>query len=469
MLVGHNGAGKSTLIRILCGADTDFDGEIWCDERRLRLGSPRDGHRAGIHVIHQELSLVESLSATDNWLLAEDQSWFSWVARGDARNKAQKACDRLGLTVDLEVPVGELALSERQLLEIARATADRSSVLVLDEPTSALSEAEAKRLLVQLRGLRETGTAILYVSHRMEEIYEIADRVSVLRDGVLVVTRPASELPRTELVRAMLGQEAQSVPVRSDIDSDPKELDHQGLLTVRSLQAEGRPPLRGLSFQVKSGEILGVCGLCGSGASELLQVMGGAREMATGSLDWDGTGMSVQTPARAIRSGIVYLPADRKRSVLPALSLLDNGTLSALGDYCRWGFLRDGERRSDVARLAAVMGLSAPSLDAPASSLSGGNQQRLALLRCLLAKPKVLLLDEPTRGVDVAAKQAVHGWIRRVTSQGMAVVIQSPELDELMELCEQVLVMSRGRIVAELRRSDFGRERLLHLMMGNVA
>jgi ribose transport system ATP-binding protein len=469
VLVGANGAGKSTLIRILSGADGEFEGEILRDGQRLTLRGPRAGRRAGIHVIYQELSLVNCLSAVDNWVLAEERGAFSWLSRDQARNRVREHCQRFGLKLDLEIPVERLTLSERQLLEIARALSEQAQVLVLDEPTSALSETEATRLLTQLERLRQTGAAILYVSHRMEEIYQIADRITVLRDGVRVVTSQARELPRTELVAAMVGETAahpDGATHREDAPSTPTRAAH---LRVQGLCAPGRPALRGIDFEAHPGEIFGVCGLRGSGAGELLEVLGGARRRSSGTVEYDNMKLAFETSRAAFSSGVALLPPDRKQSVFPALNLLWNASLSALERYSVLGVLARRRCRQDVSRLAETMALGQYSLDAEAGSLSGGNQQKLALLRCLLVKPKVLLLSEPTRGVDIAAKEMLHEWMKKIAGQGLTVIVQSSELDELVALCEQVLVLGQGRRVATLRRAELSRQSLLAAMMGSAA
>ena len=466
VLVGANGAGKSTLIRILSGADTDFRGTVWFNGQKLHLRNPREGRRAGIHVIYQELSLVGSLSATDNWLLSESRGGLSWLSRTRTRARVLEQCQRFELALDVDCPVERLTLGERQLLEIARATSEPSQVLVLDEPTSALSETEATRLLGHLDRLRQQGTAILYVSHRMEEIYEIADRISVLRDGVLVLTRLARDLPREELIAAMVGHAAPSEPQLPVAATESSASPATSRLSVRSLSTSDRPRLHEISFEVPPREIFGVCGLEGSGASELLQVIGGARRRAAGTIEWHGAEVSFATPRQAFLSRFAYLPRDRGESVLPAMTLLDNGSLSALDRLSTRGVVRRKRCRDAVAGLARAMALDAYSLDSQAGHLSGGNQQKLALLRCLLSEPQVLLLDEPTRGVDVAAKEAIHLWIRRVAAEGLTVILHSSELDELLALCGRVLALHLGRAVALLPRADLDRTRLLSAMMG---
>lgn len=474
VLVGANGAGKSTLIRILSGADPEYQGEIWLRGARLTLTHPRAGQLAGIHVIYQELSLVGCLSAVDNWILAQPGAGFRPLDRACVRQHVLQQCELSGLRVDVDVPVERLPLAERQLLEIARALHGHAEILVFDEPTSALTETDATRLLERIAQLRAAGKVILYVSHRMEEIYRIADRISVLRDGNLVLTQPARAISRDELVQAMVGitesdrsaelaasQLAASQPVTTSNASAPQ-------LQVEHLSLHGRPAIRDVSFEAFPHEIVGVCGLGGSGASELLEVLAAARSASSVDLRLAGVPVSLRDPKQALAAGIAYLPADRKLSVFSAMSLLDNGTLSTLGRYTRFGFVRNATRRREFERLASGLSLNRYSPEVAAGTLSGGNQQKLALLRCMATQPKLLLLAEPTRGVDVSATRAIHDTIRILAQAGPTIIVQSSELDELVALCDRVLVLYQGELFAMVERHELERQRLLSLMMGHT-
>ncbi|HEY5958213.1 MAG TPA: sugar ABC transporter ATP-binding protein [Polyangiaceae bacterium] len=470
VLVGANGAGKSTLIRILTGADVEFEGELFRDGRALTLRNPQEARRAGIHVIHQELSLVNCLSAVDNWVLFEERPALSWLSRGRARMNVQKQCERLGLRIDVTLPVERLSLSERQLLEIARALSGLACVLVLDEPTSALSEREAERLLEQLQRLRESGASILYVSHRLEEIYKIADRISVLRDGQLVATRLAKEFPRHDLMEVMTGssfvQQSAAEQGPNSVDPQPAIVPTASRLCVRNLYLDSNPALRDISFDARRGEVLGVCGLRGSGDSELLEVLGGAIAFSRGSVALNGAQVKLSNPQQAFAAGVAYLAADRNSSVFSGMSIVWNGCMSTLGRYSRLGILNGKRCRRDVSKLANSLALGQYSLETEVGCLSGGNQQKVALLRCMLAMPQVLLLSEPTRGVDIAAKSMLHDWIRVAAQAGLTILLQSSELDELMVLCERVLVLRHGRVAAQMERATLSRSSLLSAMMG---
>jgi ribose transport system ATP-binding protein len=421
VLAGENGAGKTTLIRILSGAITDHTGSVRLDGRPLRLQSPSDALRAGIATIHQELSLVGSLAVADNLALAGAGSW-----RG-RRAAAQRALALLDLDLDPDLPVEVLPLAQQQLCEIARALSQKARMLVLDEPTSALGGAEAARLFERLDGLRAQGVGMVYISHRLEEIYRVADRITVLRDGQVVTTRAASDLGPDALVSAMVGRELATVRAGEGCVEEETAFSLDGVHAVRR------------------GEIVGLFGLQGSGTSDLLR----------GRFD----------PRRSIAQGVVLLPGDRHASVFFDLSVLQNATLSSLARYCRGGWVIGAAERRAVEAQVARLRLATPSLDAPASQLSGGNQQKVALARCLLCEPRVLLLDEPTRGIDVGAKADVHALLRDLARRGVAIVLSSTELEELAELCDRVLVLAQGRVVADVSRADFSRERILALAM----
>lgn len=465
VLAGENGAGKSTLIRILSGVHTDFSGELLLNGRPVRFSNPAEAALAGIATIHQELSLLPNLSIADNVLLAMPGRAAARVRAHEAFAKAKELLEVVGLALSPHTLVETLPLGDRQLIEIARALGRKARVLVMDEPTSALSEPEALRLFERIDRLREGGTAILYISHRMEEIYRLADRITVLRDGKRLFSRAASELPPESLVLAMAGKELASER------RDPKQ--HAlgaPVLSVRALAAHGNPPLQSLAFDVQRGEIVGLCGLRGSGASRTLYTVFGASKAKEADIRVGGAPYVPRSPRHAIRSGLMLLPSDRAASIFPELSVQLNATLSSLRRVSSALSVLDiGKEHASVAARIPELSLKAPSMDAPAWQLSGGNQQKLALLRCLLVEPRVLLLDDPTRGVDVGAKADIHRLLAARASQGMAILIHSTDLEELCHTCDRVLVFFQGRLVREVRRAELSRERLLRPVMGGAA
>jgi ribose transport system ATP-binding protein len=468
VLAGENGAGKSTLIRVLAGAIGDFQGRLLIRGVEHRFRSPADAARAGIASIHQELSLVGSMSVTDNLLLgARDGAlWLSPRAR---RRDAERLLAAFELDVDPDRRVESLPLSTRQLLEIARALRDDASVLVMDEPTSALSEAETERLFALLDELLRRGKGVVYISHRLEEIYRIAQRISVLRDGARVLTRRADELPRSELVAAMIGRELAQIPERKPRATDAVALS----VTKLSARERERPERRifeDVTFDLRRGEVLGLAGLQGAGSSECLHALFGSEPMHVGgSVRLDAAELVLGDPRAAIRRGLVLLGSDRATSLVSTLSVVQNATLSSLERYSRFGWLSARRELEAAEPIVQRLKVALRSLDAPVSELSGGNQQKVAFARCLLAQPRVLLLDDPTRGIDVGARADVYALIDELAGRGLGIVLVASELEELLLLCDRIVVFARGRINASFERARFEREAILHAAMGEGA
>ncbi len=465
-LAGENGAGKSTLIKILAGVHTDYSGQVRVDGGLLRFSSPRAAVAAGIATIHQELSLVGSMSVADNLALGKPRRLLGLARRNNVRAWARTLLREHRLDVDPDALVEELPLGKRQLIEIARALSQDAKVLILDEPTSALGEQEAAQLFEHLERLRDAGRSIIYISHRMEEIYRVASSITVLRDGQHVLTRKIAELPEAELVAAMVGEQ---LPQRTQaIESSPPAKQDVPRLEARNLSVEssaGR--VDAATLRAFPGEILGLAGLHGSGASTLLSALGGgARGRLQGAIFLDGGEVKLRSPRAAIAQGVIQLASDRNESVLAEMSVLDNAMLSSLRRHSSWGMLRRSRATAMVSQHAKTLKLKTSSVSALATELSGGNQQKVALIRCLLTQPRVLLLDEPTRGIDIGAKADVYRLIRRLATQGVSIVLSSTELEELCGLCHRVVVMTRGRIAAEFVQEDLKRQRLLTAMMG---
>jgi ribose transport system ATP-binding protein len=470
VIAGENGAGKSTLIRILSGVYASYEGELRLDGVAVQFREPAEAKAAGIATIHQELSLIPSLSITDNLLLARAGRAWAPVSRVHARAEVRRLLTWLGLELDPDAAVETLPFSARQLLEIGRAISEEARVLILDEPTSALSEPEAERLFARLEELRASGTSIVYISHRMDEIYRLAQRISVLRDGALVLTCPIAELSQTDLVLAMVGQALTGEQSRARAGAVRfSAARSSAALTVRGLGCFAEPRFESLSFELRPGAIVGLAGLRDSGAQNALRVLAGALRPSSGRVLLGEVEYQPASPAAALARQVAFLPADRRDSVFSELSVLSNATLSALDRFTRWGFVERRREREAVSARASELRIKAPGLTAPASALSGGNQQKLALLRCLLSEPKWLLLEDPTRGVDVAAKHEIYELIRTFAARGMGVLLYSSELDELCSLCDRGLVLFRGRLVASLGAGELTRAHLLAALMGKAA
>ncbi|MCC6898319.1 MAG: sugar ABC transporter ATP-binding protein [Polyangiaceae bacterium] len=460
VLAGGNGAGKSTLIKILSGAITDFQGDLRVEGTAVRFHAPQAAVRAGVATLHQELSLIPGLSVLDNLLLGERRSLASAWRGGAHVAECRTLLERVGLGIDPRRPVETLGLSERQLVEVARALRRAASVLVLDEPTSSLAEPEAERLFQLIAELRAQGKGVVFISHRLDEIFRVADRISVLRDGRVVFSGPASELDEASLVEKMAGR-----PL--DVSNAASSPESAGV-TLAVSRLGSRPELDDVSFELRTGEIVGVAGLQDSGSSALLRALCGASPHQ-GEITLGGRRFSPDTPRAALAQGVCHLARYRSESVFPARSITENVTLSSLGRLFPTGLLGARRERALAARATEPLALVASSLAAPAGVLSGGNQQKVALARCLLAEPKLLLLDDPTRGIDVAAKADVHRLVRAAAKRGTSVLVASSDFDELLALCDRIVVLFRGRRRAVLSRDAFDRERLLALAMGAEA
>jgi len=478
VLAGGNGAGKSTLIKILAGVHAEFEGELLLGGVPRRFADPIDARRAGVATIHQELSLVGPMSVADNLYLGwELRGRFGLVDRARQRAEARRILDAFQLDLDPDATVEALPIAAQQLLEIAKALRDDARVLIFDEPTSALDDAEADRLFARIEQLRREDKAILFVSHRLEDIYKIGDRITVLRDGVCVVTATPRELPEQALVRSMLGRDAAAqqpraaAPAANAAAQDatrPARLSVERL-SVPSLSVAGHWDVQDASFTIAPGEIVGLAGLLGAGAGALLEALYGARArpQVTGRILVDGHPASIRDPEDALRRGITLLPGDRQRAgVVPALDVTENATLASLRRFAAGPWLRPAAERAAVTDLAPTLNFRHVSLAAEVGTLSGGTQQKVCLARCLLAAPSVLLLDEPTRGVDVGAKADIHALMRRLAADGASIVFATSELEELLALADRVLVLYKGRVVAEIPRAEATRERILHEAMG---
>jgi ABC-type sugar transport system ATPase subunit len=467
VLAGENGAGKSTLIKILGGVYTDFDGAIELGGRPVRPQSPLGANALGIAVIYQELSLVPSMTVADNIFLGRSLTRGGFVDDTAQRVQAQQLLDQLGLQIDVNQTVEQLPIALQQLTEIAKALAQNARVIVMDEPTSALSAPEVAKLFALIQDLKTRGCGIVYITHKMEEIERIGDRITVLRDGEHVGTAPASELPPAKLVQWMVGREIdQQFPRHAPrIGAQRLRLENFSILAGRR---HSRPLVDGVSLFVRAGEILGVAGLQGSGASELfLGLFGGYGKEVRGQLFLNGQPLRITSPRQAIEQGIALLTNDRKATglVLP-LSIIANATLADLPHLSPAGW-RSPRREAEATRShAQALSLRAASLDLEVAALSGGNQQKVVLAKWLQTRPKLLLLDEPTRGVDVGAKREIYQLMNQLTAQGIAILLITSELPELLAMSDRIAVMHRGRLTAEFTSEQATAERILEAAMG---
>ena len=459
-LVGENGAGKSTLVRVFEGVFPPDQGEVLAQGVLRTIRSPSEAHALGIRVIHQEPDIVPDLSIAENLFLGDFRRVGGiFLDRSDLARRTFAMLREFGLENDIRpwVRAGDLRPAQRQLMEIMRALRGGLRVLALDEPTSSLTEEESQRLFRVVRRLRDDGVAVIYISHRMREVRDLADRIAVLRDGRLVAARPTKEFPEAEIVHAMVGRPVADLFDREGRRRGDVALSVRGLTTKR---------VKDVTFDLHSGEIVGLAGLMGAGRSELAEAIFGHDRLLAGSVAVEGMPVRLRSPADAINAGIGFAPEDRKSQALLLLrSVKDNLSLTIPDLISRLSFIDFAAERRIATAQAERLRIKTPSLEASVSSLSGGNQQKVVLGRWLARRPKVLILDEPTRGIDVGAKAEIYRLICELAAEGIALLVISSEMPELLGLADRIFVMAAGRIVAQLDRSAATEERILNLAM----
>ena len=445
-LMGENGAGKSTLMKVLAGAYRPDAGTITLDGKPVRIASPADARDLGIAVIYQEFNLVSTLSARENIFLGRETTRAGFVSARRERLEARALFDRIGVRVDPEASVSELTIAQQQLVEIAKAMSQRARVVVMDEPTAALAPHEAERLFAVVREMTSRGVAVVYISHRLDEVFALARRVTVMRDGRHVRTAPVGEVTRKGLIEMMVG--------RALTDEFPPREPAAGRIGPPRLVVSGLrggTAVRDVSFSVRRGEVLGLTGLVGAGRTEVARLIFGADRRDAGTISLDGRELAVRSPSDAIRSGICLLTEDRKgQGLVLGLSIRENFGLPNLPALSRFGFVRAGRERSAFDGFVRSLRIRAPGPEEPAGNLSGGNQQKVVLAKWLQANSEVVLFDEPTRGIDVGAKYEIYQLIRRLSADGKAVVMISSELPEVLGMSDRILVMHEGRLSGEV-------------------
>jgi ABC-type sugar transport system ATPase subunit len=457
--MGENGAGKSTLGKIIAGLYRPDAGEVVVDGSPVHFSSPMDAQKAGISIVHQELLFAENLSVAENLCLSSIPTRHGFVDRAAMRERAAGWLSAIGSAVDPDALVGSLPIAQQQMVQIAGAIGSGARVLIFDEPTSALGQTEAERLLDLIRDLRANGLACVYVSHRLEEIFAVCDVVTVLRDGRKVGERAVEGLSRDELVRMMIGREV------GDLGSGAgPAASAEVLLEVQDLASTGA--FAGVSFSLRRGEILGIGGLVGAGRTELLEAIFGLRP-SHGMVRLHGRDLAGIASARMVDEGLGLVPEDRKRhGLVLTMNCRENISLATIGRLSAFGFVRDGAEREVCRKYFEAMRVKAPSLETPAVTLSGGNQQKLVLAKWLAAECDVLLVDEPTRGVDVGSKAEIHNLLRELAAQGKGVIVVSSELPELLSLSHRILILRQGRLVGEEPGSSATEESLMAKMAG---
>jgi len=457
-LCGENGAGKSTLIKILSGyyPSGTYQGEMRLEGAPVRFSGIAEAERRGVAVIAQELALVPDLSVAENLMLGREPVQRGFIQWQRLRAAARDALSRVGADFDTERPVRSLGVGQQQLVEIARALDKRSEILVLDEPTAALTEGDARRLLGLLRELAARGVASIYVSHRLEEVFSVADRITVLRDGRAVASAPTRDWTPDRVVAAMVGRPVAALYPKPGLPRGGASLSVADW-RVADPNRPGRFVLDGISFAVRAGEVLGIGGLMGSGRTALVaSLFGAGRSTVSGTLEIAGreSRKPFRSPAEAVAAGVALVSEDRKRfGLMPAASVLENLTLPSLDRFARAGLLDDTARAQAARRQVDDLSIRTPSLASRVADLSGGTQQKVVIGKWLLTKPRILLLDEPTRGVDVGGKAEIHEIVCRLAAEGAAIVLVSSDLPELLALSHRMVVLRQGRPAAHLEAS----------------
>jgi ribose transport system ATP-binding protein len=459
-VVGENGAGKSTLMKILAGVQRPDCGEILLDGKPVDVHSVRDAQRLGIALIHQELNLADNLTVAANIFLGREPraGWF--IRRAETEKVSATALQQVGLDVSPRTLVSTLSIGRQQMVEIAKALSANARVLIMDEPTSSLSQHETDALFRVIRELRSRGVSIIYISHRLGEVKELADRVVVLRDG-----RNAGELSRDEvthdgMVRLMVGRNFNELYHRQSHSAGQPMLEVRGLRTAAN-------PRDALNFAVCGGEVVGVAGLVGAGRTEMLQVLFGIEPALGGEILISGARQKIENPRDAISAGMALVPEDRKQQgVILEMAVRENLSLAALRRDARGGFLHQGRECAIADEMVSKLNVRTPDQRQLVQYLSGGNQQKIVLGKWLALKPRVLLLDEPTRGIDVGAKQEIYMLIEQLAADGVAILFVSSEMEEILRMSDRALVMHQGRLTGELQREELSEEAVMQLATG---
>lgn len=462
-LMGENGAGKSTLGKIFCGIYGPDAGEVILEGKAVHFRGPDEAFRAGIGMVHQELLFCENLSVAENLCLSELPRKGVFIDRATLLSRSKEALSAIGAEIDPDIVLGDLPVSKQQLVQIAAAVGRGARILIFDEPTSSLSRAETESLFELIKRLQAEGVTSIYVSHRMEEVFAICDTVSVLMDGKHVATEPIENLDHDILVRLMIGRDIDAVQTTTNT---LKEL--PPILEVRELSCPGK--FSNISLTVSPGEVLGIAGLVGAGRTELLEALFGLTDSVIGEVAIEGKRFDPKNPVAAMRAGLGLIPEDRKRhGLVLSMDAKSNISLPTLSELAAAGWI-NREREGVLAQsFFDRLRVRAPSIEAGALSLSGGNQQKLVIAKWLAADCKLLMVDEPTRGVDVGAKAEIHGLLRGLAQEGKGILMVSSDLPELLGLATRIIVLRDGRIVGELSQEQFSEEAVMRLMAGMAA
>jgi ribose transport system ATP-binding protein len=461
-LVGENGAGKSTLVKILSGALQTDSGRIIMKGRVIPIKSPRMAQNQGICIIYQELNLIPHLSAAANISLGCEPVTAGLIRLKEMKQRAARLLQDLGIDIDVSIPVKFFSVAQQQMVEIAKALISHSKILIMDEPTSALTTGEINTLFSTIKKLKERGTGIIYISHRLEELFDIADRVTVLRDGRSVGTAPIREMDKAKLIHLMADRDLKEYYPR--IRSKPGET----ILEIRNLSSGQK--LKNVSFTLKQGEILGIAGLLGAGRTELARLIFGLENPDEGQIFRNGQESKIISPRQAIKAGIGFLTEDRKQSGLVLqLSVADNISLPNYDRFSRLGWIKRRALKSLADKFVKELRIKTPATDQKVFYLSGGNQQKVVLSKWIARQPDILIFDEPTRGIDVASKVEIYELMNQLTARGVGIIMISSELPEIIGMSDRILVMYQGKISAEFDAREATQQKILAKALGEVA
>ncbi|ODT06574.1 MAG: D-xylose ABC transporter ATP-binding protein [Mesorhizobium sp. SCN 65-20] len=457
-LMGENGAGKSTLMKIVAGIYTPDSGTFKLRGEDIKLRGPLDALEHGIAMIHQELNLMAPMTVAENiWIRREPLTKLGFVDHGEMHRKTADLFKRLNIDIDPDVQVGTLTVASRQMVEIAKAVSYESDVLIMDEPTSALTEREVDHLFTIIRALRAQGKGIIYITHKMNELFEIADEFSVFRDGKYIATKLSHEVTRDEIIRMMVGREITQMFPKEEVPIGDVVMSVKGL-TLKGVFSD-------VSFDLRSGEILGIAGLVGSGRSNIAETIFGVTPADAGTIDLFGKPVRIDSPSTAMRHGLAFLTEDRKETgCFLLLDIQENTQMAVLqSGYVKNGFVKQKQLTKDSVEISSLLRVKTPDMSEPIINLSGGNQQKVLIGRWLLTKPKILILDEPTRGIDVGAKAEIHRLISKLAGQGVGVIMISSEMPEVLGMSDRIMVVHEGRVTGFLDRAEANQVKIMEL------
>ena len=457
-LMGENGAGKSTLMKILVGLLQADNGQVFLDNEEITGLTVHDILDKGIAMIHQEILMVPELTVAQNIFLGKESHRFSWLNESEIIKKSQLILADLKPDISPKIKLKELSIADRQMVEIAKAISNKAKVIIMDEPTSALSDTEVIILFATIAKLKAEGVAIIYISHKMDEIFRIADTITILRDGRHISTQKSIELDSQSLIKLMVGREL--------IDIFPDEMSKNGKVILKVKDFTRNSIFENINFEVRAGEVFGLAGLVGAGRSEIARALAGLDHIDSGNIEIDGQNVRIKSTLDAIKQGIGFVSEDRKTlGFIPQLSVKENISLTSLKTYARLGFISEKMETDVSQKMSKELRIKSTGINQKVRYLSGGNQQKVVIGKVLLSNPRIIILDEPTRGIDIGAKFEIYKLINSLKARGLAIVLISSEMPEILGLCDRVLVLSKGKQKAILSKTDATQEKIMQLAM----